>query len=69
MHLSQQRATLCSRAAEEADKSRGEAEKSRTLAEALALESKEVRDAALADKVQLSEELHNLSKEVHTSLQ
>ncbi|KAG7333298.1 hypothetical protein KOW79_003433 [Hemibagrus wyckioides] len=63
VHLNQQRATMCSRAVEEADKSRNEAEKNRTLAEARALESKGERDAALADKVQLSEELHTLSKE------
>lgn len=61
--------TLCSRAAEEADKSRCEAEKNRTLAEARALESKGERDAALVDKEQISEELHNMSKEVHTHLQ
>lgn len=57
---------MCSRAVEEADKARNEAEKNRTLAEACALESKGERDTALADKVQLSEELHTLSKEVHT---
>ncbi|XP_026783065.2 uncharacterized protein LOC113534448 [Pangasianodon hypophthalmus] len=68
LHLSQQRATLCSRAAEEADMSRSEAEKNRTLAEARALESKRERDTAMADKVQLSEELHNLSKE-HKNMQ
>ncbi|XP_060733729.1 uncharacterized protein LOC132851110 [Tachysurus vachellii] len=63
LHLSQQRVTMCSKAVEEADKSRSEAEKNRTLAEARALGSKGERDAALADKVELSEELHNLSKE------
>lgn len=60
---------MCSRAAEEADKSQSEAEKNQTLAEAWALESKKERDAALADKVQISEELHNMNKEVHTHLQ
>lgn len=60
---------MCSREADEADKSRSEAEKNRTLAEARAVVSKEERDTALADKVQLGEELHNLSKEVHMSLQ
>ncbi|XP_053356081.1 cytadherence high molecular weight protein 2-like [Clarias gariepinus] len=63
LHLNQQRATLCSRAAEEADKSRSEAEKNQTRAEARALESKGERDAALADKLQVSEELQNLIKE------
>ncbi|TSK38517.1 hypothetical protein Baya_2933 [Bagarius yarrelli] len=68
LHLSQQRATLCSRAVEEADQFRSEAENNLTLAEARALESKEERDAALADKVQLNEELQNLSKE-HKNMQ
>lgn len=68
LHLNQQRATLCSRAAEEADKSRSEAEKNQTRAEARALESKGERDAALADKLQVSEELQNLIKEVHNHL-
>lgn len=48
--------------------SRNEAEKNRTLAETRALESKGERDTALADKEQLSEELHSLSKEVHTHM-
>ncbi|KAF7699006.1 golgin subfamily A member 6-like protein 22 [Silurus meridionalis] len=68
LHLNQQRATMCSRAVEEADMSRSEAEKNRTLAEARALESKIERDAALGDKDQLTEELHSLSKE-HKNLQ
>ncbi|XP_066540557.1 golgin subfamily A member 6-like protein 26 [Hoplias malabaricus] len=68
LHLSQQRATLCSRAVEESDLSRSEAEKSRTLAEARAVDSRKERDVALAEKTQLTEDLQQLSKE-HTKLQ
>ncbi|KAL7878700.1 hypothetical protein AOLI_G00096740 [Acnodon oligacanthus] len=68
LHLSQQRASLCSRAAEEADMSRGEAEKSRTLAEARAVEGRQERDVALAEKSRLGEDLQHLSKE-HTNVQ
>ncbi|XP_072551929.1 uncharacterized protein [Salminus brasiliensis] len=68
LHLSQQRASLCSRAAEEADMLRREAEKSRTLAEARAVESRQERDLALAEKARLSEDLQHLSKE-HTNVQ
>ena len=45
--------------------SRGEAEKSRTLAEARAVESRQERDVTLAEKARLSEDLQHLSKEVY----
>ncbi|XP_041853001.1 golgin subfamily A member 4 [Melanotaenia boesemani] len=65
---SQQRATLCSRAADEAEESRGEAEKSRALAEARALGCQRDKESAEADRGRLSEELQQLKKE-HTDLQ
>ncbi|XP_043120268.1 trichohyalin [Puntigrus tetrazona] len=68
MHLSQQRATLCSRAAEDADRGRAEADKSRALAEARAIDSRQEKDFAVADKTRLSEELHVLKKE-HSDVQ
>ncbi|XP_077938523.1 uncharacterized protein LOC144383703 [Gasterosteus aculeatus] len=61
---SQQRAALCSRAAEEAEESRGEAERSRALAEARALGSQRDQGAAEADRSRLAEELQRLKKEV-----
>lgn len=66
LYQSQQRATLCSRAADEAEESRGEAEKSRALAEARALGCQRDKEAAEADRRRLSEELQQLKKEVHT---
>ncbi|KAI2653490.1 Laminin subunit alpha-2 [Labeo rohita] len=68
LHLSQQRATLCSRAAEDADRGRAEADKSRALAEARALDSRQEKDLAVADKTRLSEDLHMLKKE-HNDVQ
>ncbi|KAK2894626.1 hypothetical protein Q8A67_011855 [Cirrhinus molitorella] len=68
LHLSQQRATLCSRAAEDADRGRAEADKSRALAEARALDSRQEKDVAVADKIRLSEDLHMLKKE-HNDVQ
>ncbi|KAM7415142.1 hypothetical protein PAMA_019797 [Pampus argenteus] len=53
LYTSQQRATLCSRAAEQADESRGDAEKSRALAEARALGSQRDKEAAEHTDVQL----------------
>uniref|UniRef100_A0A1A8BX34 Intersectin 2b n=1 Tax=Nothobranchius kadleci TaxID=1051664 RepID=A0A1A8BX34_NOTKA len=68
LHQSQQRATLCSRVAAEAEETRGEAEKSRALAEARALGCQRDKETAEADRRQLSEELQLLKKE-HTDLQ
>nr|XP_046250024.1 trichohyalin [Scatophagus argus] len=68
LYLSQQRATLCSQAADEAEVSRGEAEKSRASAEARALGCQRDKEAAEADRSHLSEELQQLKKE-HTDLQ
>ncbi|KAK9516256.1 hypothetical protein VZT92_024197 [Zoarces viviparus] len=68
LYLSQQRATLCSRAADEAEESRGEAERSRALAEARALGCQRDKGTAEADRSRLSEELQQLNKE-HTDLQ
>ncbi|XP_051237689.1 uncharacterized protein LOC127352901 [Dicentrarchus labrax] len=68
LYQSQQRATLCSRAADEAEESRGDAEKSRALAEARALGCQRDREVAEADRSHLSEELQQLKKE-HTDLQ
>lgn len=65
---SQQRAALCSRAADEAEGSRGESEKSRALAEARALGSERERQASDADRKRLSEELQQIKKE-HKDLQ
>ncbi|XP_069574726.1 golgin subfamily A member 6-like protein 25 [Brachyistius frenatus] len=68
LYHSQQRAALCSRAADEAEEFRGEAEKSRALAEARALGSHRDKDAAEADRDRLSGELLQRKKE-HTDLQ
>ncbi|XP_071313237.1 paramyosin [Trachinotus anak] len=68
LYQSQQRATLCSRAADEAEGSRGDAEKSRALAEARALGCQRDKEAAEADRSRLSQELQQLKKE-HTDLQ
>ncbi|XP_076850994.1 uncharacterized protein LOC143501258 [Brachyhypopomus gauderio] len=68
LHLSQQRAALCSRAAEEADAARGQAERGRTLAETRATESGQERDRTLAENTRLKEELQDISKE-HTNVQ
>ena len=64
LYQSQQRATLCSRAADEAQQSRGEAEKSRAVAETRALGCQRDKGAAEADRSRLSEELQQLKKEV-----
>ncbi|KAJ8344040.1 hypothetical protein SKAU_G00313690 [Synaphobranchus kaupii] len=68
LHLSQQRATLCSRAAEEADASQSEAEKGRALAEARAINSRHERELALEDKARLNEDFLQL-KNRHADLQ
>ncbi len=68
LYQSQQRATLCSRAADEAEESRGDAEKSRALAEARALGCQRDKEAAEADRGRLREELQQLKKEVHTHI-
>ncbi|XP_026221205.1 myosin-9 [Anabas testudineus] len=68
LYQSQQRAALCSRAADEAEDSRGEAEKSRALAEARALGCQRDKEVAEADRRRLNEELQQLKKE-HTDLQ
>ncbi|XP_026086042.1 inner centromere protein-like [Carassius auratus] len=68
LHVSQQRATLCSRAAEDAHRGRTEADKTRALAEARALDSRQEKDLAVVDKTRLSEELHLLKKE-HSGVQ
>lgn len=65
--MSQQRATLCSRAAEDADRARAEAEKSRALAESRALDNRQQKELAVADKIQLGEELQLLRTEVYTN--
>ncbi|XP_056621967.1 myosin-9 isoform X3 [Triplophysa dalaica] len=67
LHLSQQRATLCSRAAEDADRTRAEADKNRALAEARALDNREEKDFVISEKTRLSEVLHQLKKE-HTDV-
>ncbi|XP_028814651.1 GRIP and coiled-coil domain-containing protein 2 [Denticeps clupeoides] len=63
LHVSQQRATLCSRAAEEAEVMRSDAEKSRVLAEARELDSRQEKELLQVEKAQLSEDLHRLKKE------
>ncbi|XP_074533974.1 uncharacterized protein LOC141796645 [Halichoeres trimaculatus] len=68
LYQSQQRATLCSRAAGEAEESRGEAMKSRAQAEARALECLRDKETAEADRGRMSQELQQLKKE-HTDLQ
>lgn len=64
LHQSLQRATLCSQAAEEADESRGEAERGRALAEARALGCQRDKDTAEADRCRMREELTQLKREV-----
>ncbi|AWP07870.1 putative caldesmon-like [Scophthalmus maximus] len=68
LYQSQQRATLCSHAAGDAEESRAAAEKGRALAEARALACQRDRDAAEADRGRLSEEMRQLKKD-HTDLQ
>lgn len=57
---------MCSRAADEAEESRAEAEKCRALAEARALGYQRDKGAAEADRSRMSEELQHLKKEVHS---
>lgn len=66
LYQSQQRSMLCSRAADEAEESRAEAEKGRAVAEARSLGFQRDKDAAEADRGRLSEELQKLKKEVNT---
>ncbi|CAL8375993.1 unnamed protein product [Arctogadus glacialis] len=68
LHLSQQRATLCSRAAQQAEASQGEAEQSRALAEAKAATSRQDREQSQTDRDRLDQELQRLKKE-HTEVQ
>ncbi len=56
---------MCSRSADEAEESRGEAERSRALAEARALGCQRDKDTAEADRSHLSEELQQLKTEAH----
>ncbi|MEQ2213114.1 hypothetical protein XENOCAPTIV_009968, partial [Xenoophorus captivus] len=63
LHQSQQRLTFCSRAADEAEESRGEAEKSRVSAESRALGFHRDKETAEANRRRLSEELQLLKKE------
>lgn len=64
LHQSLQRATLCSQAAEEADESRGAAERARALAEARALGCQRDKETAEADRCRMREELTQLRTEV-----
>ncbi|TWW76045.1 hypothetical protein D4764_13G0007070 [Takifugu flavidus] len=64
LHQSLQRATLCSQAAEEADRSRGEVEKGRALAEARALGCQRDKEVAEADRSRTREEVTQLKKEL-----
>ncbi|KAK0135683.1 hypothetical protein N1851_028441 [Merluccius polli] len=68
LYQSQQRSTLCSRAAERAEAERGEAEQSRALAEAKAMGCRQDSDQSQADRDRLSQELQRLKKE-HTEVQ
>ncbi|XP_012778279.3 uncharacterized protein LOC101472082 [Maylandia zebra] len=68
LYQSQQRSMLCSRAADEAEESRAEAEKGRAVAEARSLGFQRDKDAAEADRGRLSEELQKLKKE-HANMQ
>ncbi|CAL8320394.1 unnamed protein product [Gadus morhua 'NCC'] len=68
LHHSQQRATLCSRAAQQAEASLGAAEQSRSLAEAKAAASRQDTEQSQTDRDRLSQELQRLKKE-HTEVQ
>ncbi|CAL8296071.1 unnamed protein product [Boreogadus saida] len=68
LHHSQQRATLCSRAAQQAEASLGEAEQSRALAEAKATTSRQDTEQSQTDRDRLSQELQRLKKE-HAEVQ
>ncbi|XP_056455486.1 huntingtin-interacting protein 1-related protein [Gadus chalcogrammus] len=65
---SQQRATLCSRAAQQAEASLGAAEQSRSLAEAKAAASRQDTEQSQTDRDRLGQELQRLKKE-HTEVQ
>ncbi|MGH0147659.1 UNVERIFIED_CONTAM: hypothetical protein FKN15_011306 [Acipenser sinensis] len=60
VHMSQQRATLCCRVAEEADSSRCEAERRRAQAETQAQQSREEKSLLVADNGKLKEEIQQL---------
>ncbi|XP_063052469.1 paramyosin [Engraulis encrasicolus] len=68
LHFSQQRASMCSRAAEDAELKRGEAERVRALAEVRAMDSHKEMDIALDNSTKLTEELQQLKKE-HNEVQ
>ncbi|XP_029613331.1 uncharacterized protein LOC115196622 [Salmo trutta] len=63
VYLAQQRATLCTRVADEATDARGEAEKHKALAEARAHSLRQDRELTEADRSQLSEDLLKLKKQ------
>ncbi|XP_077423233.1 uncharacterized protein LOC144053077 [Vanacampus margaritifer] len=65
---SQQRATLCSQAADEAEARRGEADKGRALAEARAIAGQRDREEAREQGTRLTERVEELKKE-RTDLQ
>lgn len=65
LHQSQQRVTLYSQAAEDAEESREEAEKSRALAEARVLGCQRDKETAETDRCRHKEELQQLKKEVN----
>lgn len=69
VYLAQQRATLCTRVADEATDARGEAEKHRALAEARAHSLRQDRELTEADRSQLSEDLLKLKKQVSKDTQ
>ncbi|KAK1161702.1 myosin heavy chain, skeletal muscle, adult [Acipenser oxyrinchus oxyrinchus] len=60
VHMSQQRATLCCRVAEEADSSRCEAERRRAQAETQAQQSREEKSLLVAENGKLKEEIQQL---------
>ncbi|XP_054631813.1 myosin-9 [Dunckerocampus dactyliophorus] len=63
LYQSQQRATLCSQAVDEAEALRGEADKGRALAEARALASQRDKEEAQDDRKRLREQVEQLQKE------
>ncbi|XP_048829618.1 uncharacterized protein LOC125706821 [Brienomyrus brachyistius] len=68
LHISQQRVTLCSKAAEDAEVSHGEAERARAMAEARLLDIQKDRELVLAEKMQLVQE-HQQLKNRHMDIQ
>lgn len=64
LHISLQRVTLCSKAAEDAEVSHGEAERARVMAEARLLDVQKDRELVLAEKMQLAQEHQQLKNRV-----